>query len=178
MTWRAFLGGAFLVLAVAGCDCGERTERERPRADAEPTKVAAPDPEPDAQASPAPPAKRSQPQGPPAGGRFGLASITIEYAEGRPRVKVRVAVPEGATVPDGETVRAAIYFDNGPPIAAPLTASGGAWQTPTLTPPTVVTTAERTVLRISTTPQTTFAWETAGAFRTAEGAPVTLETAH
>jgi hypothetical protein len=177
MTWRVFLGGAFLVLTAAGCDCGEDRDRDRDRepASAEPAKAARP--ALDAQTAPAPP-KRNQPAAPPAAGRFGTASITFEFAEGRPRVKVRIAIPEGATVPDGETLRAAVYFDNGPPIAAHLTAGGGFWQSAALSPPAVVATAERTVLRISTTPQTTFAWETSGAFRTAEGGPVTLDTGH
>jgi len=177
MKFRAFLGAVLLVLAAAGCDCGNDGDRDHDRAGTEPTKTAEPEPEPEPE--PPPPPAQPRQDSAPTGRPFGTASVTFDVAEGRPRAKVRITIPEGATVADGATLRAAIYFDNGPPIAALLTARGGAWETQTINLPAVVKTAERTILRISTTPeQTSFVWESLGAWQTAEQGPVTLDTGH
>jgi hypothetical protein len=181
MIRRALIVGA--VFLVGGCDCdGDRDRedgRDGDREDAAPAKTADPEPEPEPDPPP-PPAQRGD-GGPaaPRGRPFQVASITFRIEEGRARAKIKVTIPEGVTVEPGARLNAAIYFDNGPPIAANITATDGAWQSEDLRLPNAVRTADRLAMRISTTPEATaFVWEVTGVWQTAEHGAVTLDTGH
>ena len=171
---RSLLAGlvAFALVPVTGCNCGEHRERgnRRPSRTAEPAEPSEPAEEPP------PPARAKEHTPAPTDPRFGTASITFSKVDDRPHAAIRVAIPEGADVHEGATQRAAIYFDQGPPISAPLTAHDGAWQSADLRLPPPVEAAAQATLKIPTTPQTTFIFEMSGAWNSAATAPVTLES--
>lgn len=165
----AVLGVSSLLVLAIGCDCGrsrERNDRERSTKTAEPDEPAE---------EPPPPARAKERPAAPSDPRFGPASVVLEKVEGRPHAQIRIAIPEGAGVTEGAEQRAAIYFDDGPPISAALTARTGAWRSEDLRLPTAVESAARAIVKIPTTPQTTFVFEVAGAWD--NPGPVTLESA-
>src|SRR5687767_14919235 len=88
-------------LALGSCTCGERERADRrERAAAE---KAPPETEPEVE--PPPPAARKTADPGAAGAsdpRFGNASITFKMVEERPRAQVSVAIPEGASIRDGD----------------------------------------------------------------------------
>ena len=159
--------------AAGGCDCGRQEARNGRGTE----RSAAPEPTEPAE-EPPPPARPREHTAAPSDPRFGAAAITFKKVDDRPHAEVRVAIPEGAEVREGAEQSAAIYFDQGPPIAAKLTAREGSWRSADLRLPTVVEGAAQVTLKISTTPQTTFIFEMAGAWQNAGSAPVTLESGH
>lgn len=172
MTLRAFVGCLVLWLSAAGCDCGK--ERHHARAQEHDAKAETPaEPAPEPEQTPPPPSEAGHAALDP---RFGTASLTFKIVDGQSHAEIRVTIPEGAAVQDGAEHRGAIYFDNGPPIAANLTAAGGMWKSADLRLPAAVRTATRAVVKIPTTPQTTFVWDVTGVWQNAEGGPVILET--
>lgn len=180
MSSRVLFGCLALALSLplGGCDCGQERHHARGASDGgarDGATAPAPAPEPPAEPAPPPPAEAAQPQAP-RNERFRVASVTFKVTGGQRRAEVAITLPEGASIPDGTTQTAAVYFDNGPPIAAPLTLRAGVWHTAELRLPAVVDGAERMVMRIPTVPQTTFVWEMAGAWRNAAQGPVTLDS--